>query len=81
MKLYFIPWNLSFSLFSDSVNFDFQELIAAFLACAFFCLFPVTDRGAKHLPTIDLDHLFEYVTLIFILTFVCVYNLQLYLTS
>ncbi|OAY51350.1 poly(ADP-ribose) glycohydrolase 1 isoform X1 [Manihot esculenta] len=36
-----------------------QELIAAFLACAFFCLFPVTDRGAKHLPTIDLDHLFE----------------------
>ncbi|KAJ9187182.1 hypothetical protein P3X46_002667 [Hevea brasiliensis] len=36
-----------------------QELISALLACAFFCLFPVTNRGAKHLPTINLDHLFE----------------------
>ncbi|KAF2325640.1 hypothetical protein GH714_031566 [Hevea brasiliensis] len=41
-----------------SLFFD-EELISALLACAFFCLFPVTNRGAKHLPTINLDHLFE----------------------
>ncbi|KAJ0034640.1 hypothetical protein Pint_26047 [Pistacia integerrima] len=35
-----------------------QELIGAFLACSFFCLFPVTNRGANHLPTINFDELF-----------------------
>ncbi|XP_059655744.1 poly(ADP-ribose) glycohydrolase 1-like [Cornus florida] len=35
-----------------------QELIGALLACSFFCLFPITDRVAKHLPTINFDHLF-----------------------
>ncbi|KAA8532188.1 hypothetical protein F0562_006670 [Nyssa sinensis] len=35
-----------------------QELIGALLACSFFCLFPITNRGAKHLPTINFDHLF-----------------------
>uniref|UniRef100_A0A5B6ZCL6 poly(ADP-ribose) glycohydrolase n=1 Tax=Davidia involucrata TaxID=16924 RepID=A0A5B6ZCL6_DAVIN len=35
-----------------------QELTGALLACSFFCLFPITDRGAKHLPTINFDHLF-----------------------
>ncbi|MCL7042716.1 hypothetical protein MKW94_012109 [Papaver nudicaule] len=35
-----------------------QELIAALLACSFFCLFPTFDRGAKHLPDINFDHLF-----------------------
>ncbi|KAL9342824.1 hypothetical protein Peur_063255 [Populus x canadensis] len=36
-----------------------QELVAALLTCAFFCLFPVSDRGSKRLPTINFDHLFE----------------------
>ncbi|KAJ4822423.1 hypothetical protein Tsubulata_048180 [Turnera subulata] len=36
-----------------------QELIAALLACAFFCLFPENERGAKYLPLINFDHLFE----------------------
>ncbi|EEF29034.1 poly(ADP-ribose) glycohydrolase 1 [Ricinus communis] len=36
-----------------------QELIGALLACAFFCLFPVTGRGVRHLPVINFDHLFE----------------------
>ncbi|KDP29542.1 hypothetical protein JCGZ_19255 [Jatropha curcas] len=36
-----------------------QELIGALLACAFFCLFPITDRVAKHLPLINFDHFFE----------------------
>ncbi|OVA18990.1 Poly(ADP-ribose) glycohydrolase [Macleaya cordata] len=35
-----------------------QELIGALLACSFFCLFPVINRGAKHLPAINFDHLF-----------------------
>ncbi|KAK4436636.1 Poly(ADP-ribose) glycohydrolase 1 [Sesamum alatum] len=35
-----------------------QELIAALLVCALFCLFPTTNRGAKHLPTINFDTLF-----------------------
>lgn len=35
-----------------------QELIGALLACAFFCLFPVSTRGAKDLPVINFDHLF-----------------------
>ncbi|KAJ0092645.1 hypothetical protein Patl1_26678 [Pistacia atlantica] len=39
-----------------------QELIGALLACSFFCLFPVTNRGANHLPTINFDKLFIYVS-------------------
>ncbi|XP_004253043.1 poly(ADP-ribose) glycohydrolase 1-like isoform X1 [Solanum lycopersicum] len=35
-----------------------QELIGALLACALFCLFPTSHRGAKHLPMINFDHLF-----------------------
>ncbi|XP_062082467.1 poly(ADP-ribose) glycohydrolase 1-like [Humulus lupulus] len=35
-----------------------QELIAALLGCSLFCLFPITIRGDKHLPTINFDHLF-----------------------
>ncbi|KAK4834071.1 hypothetical protein QYF36_016343 [Acer negundo] len=35
-----------------------QELIGALLACSFFCLFPVTNRGANYLPTINFDELF-----------------------
>ncbi|KAK4354846.1 hypothetical protein RND71_027040 [Anisodus tanguticus] len=35
-----------------------QELIGALLACALFCLFPTSDRGAKHLPMVNFDHLF-----------------------
>ncbi|KAI3997539.1 hypothetical protein MKX01_029370 [Papaver californicum] len=35
-----------------------QELIGALLACSFFCLYPTFDRGAKHLPDINFDHLF-----------------------
>ncbi|KAJ6841344.1 putative poly(ADP-ribose) glycohydrolase 1 [Iris pallida] len=35
-----------------------QELIAALLSCAFFCLFPTSNRGKKHLPTINFDQLF-----------------------
>ncbi|KAJ4949929.1 hypothetical protein NE237_005598 [Protea cynaroides] len=38
-----------------------QELIGALLTCSFFCLFPITNRGAKHLPAINLDHLFASV--------------------
>ncbi|KAJ0034413.1 hypothetical protein Pint_26039 [Pistacia integerrima] len=37
-----------------------QELIGALLPCSFFCLFPVTDRGANHLPTINFDEFFAY---------------------
>ncbi|GLT73693.1 hypothetical protein SLA2020_455310 [Shorea laevis] len=35
-----------------------QELVAALLACSFFCLFPVTNRGAKQLPAINFHELF-----------------------
>ncbi|XWS20665.1 hypothetical protein CRYUN_Cryun31cG0122600 [Craigia yunnanensis] len=35
-----------------------QELIGALLACSLFCLFPVSNRGLKHLPTINFDGLF-----------------------
>ncbi|GER27934.1 poly(ADP-ribose) glycohydrolase [Striga asiatica] len=35
-----------------------QELIAALLACALFCLFPTTGRGEKHLRSINFDKLF-----------------------
>ncbi|KAJ0092651.1 hypothetical protein Patl1_26672 [Pistacia atlantica] len=40
------------------IAFLSQELIGALLACSFFCLFPVTNRGANHLPTINFDKLF-----------------------
>ncbi|KAL1221179.1 putative poly(ADP-ribose) glycohydrolase 2 [Cardamine amara subsp. amara] len=36
-----------------------QELIAALLACSFFCLFPQVDRRLKHLQTINFDELFS----------------------
>ncbi|PON59176.1 Poly(ADP-ribose) glycohydrolase [Parasponia andersonii] len=35
-----------------------QELTGALLGCSFFCLFPLSIRGDKHLPTINFDHLF-----------------------
>ncbi|XP_057781233.1 poly(ADP-ribose) glycohydrolase 1-like [Salvia miltiorrhiza] len=35
-----------------------QELIAALLVCALFCLFPTTNRRAEHLPPINFDNLF-----------------------
>ncbi|KAM3250084.1 poly(ADP-ribose) glycohydrolase 1 [Capsicum chacoense] len=38
-----------------------QELVGALLACSFFCLFPTSARGAKHLPMINFDHLFAYL--------------------
>ncbi|KAG6415904.1 hypothetical protein SASPL_123323 [Salvia splendens] len=37
-----------------------QELIAALLVCALFCLFPTTNRGAERLPPINFDSLFVY---------------------
>lgn len=42
----------------QGIVFLSQELIGALLACSFFCLFPITNRGAKHLPMINFDHLF-----------------------
>ncbi|KAK7405966.1 hypothetical protein VNO78_07578 [Psophocarpus tetragonolobus] len=47
-------------LHSQQPGFVFlsQELIAALLACSFFCLFPVSDRRKKHLPLINFDKLF-----------------------
>lgn len=36
-----------------------QELIAALLACSFFCLFPDINRGAKDLQLINFGDLFE----------------------
>ncbi|XP_077225289.1 poly(ADP-ribose) glycohydrolase 1-like isoform X2 [Tasmannia lanceolata] len=35
-----------------------QELVGALLACSFFCLFPVRNRDANHLPSINFDYLF-----------------------
>ncbi|CAN4095620.1 unnamed protein product [Withania somnifera] len=35
-----------------------QELIGALLACALFSLFPTSNRGFKHLPMVNFDHLF-----------------------
>uniref|UniRef100_A0A2P2KS12 PARG helical domain-containing protein n=1 Tax=Rhizophora mucronata TaxID=61149 RepID=A0A2P2KS12_RHIMU len=43
----------------EGIVFLSQELIGAILACAFFCLFPVTVRYAKHLPIINFNYLFE----------------------
>ncbi|KAE8701967.1 6,7-dimethyl-8-ribityllumazine synthase [Hibiscus syriacus] len=39
-----------------------QELIAALLACSLFCLFLISDRGPRHLPTINFDQLFASVS-------------------
>lgn len=51
----------------------FQELIAALLACSFFCLFPDNDRGANDLPFINFGHLFMYVAIrsIILTSFIC----------
>ncbi|KAG0489905.1 hypothetical protein HPP92_006768 [Vanilla planifolia] len=35
-----------------------QELVAGILACAFFCLFPISRRAFKYLPAINFDYLF-----------------------
>ncbi|XP_009605120.1 poly(ADP-ribose) glycohydrolase 1-like [Nicotiana tomentosiformis] len=45
----------------SGIVFLTQELVGALLACSFFCLFPTSERGAKHLPTINFDHLFAYL--------------------
>ncbi|VFR00207.1 unnamed protein product [Cuscuta campestris] len=45
----------------SGVVFLSQELIGALIACAFFCLFPTSYRGAKHLPLINFDRLFAYL--------------------
>ncbi|CAA7041828.1 unnamed protein product [Microthlaspi erraticum] len=37
-----------------------QELIAALLACSFFCLFPEVNRRSKHLQKINFDELFSF---------------------
>ncbi|GMP78930.1 hypothetical protein CsSME_00034682 [Camellia sinensis var. sinensis] len=42
----------------QGIVFLCQELIGALLACSFFCLFPISNRGAKDLPMINFDHLF-----------------------
>ncbi|CDY19116.1 BnaA04g18560D [Brassica napus] len=42
------------------VVFLSQELIAALLACSFFCLFPEADRRSKHLQSINFDDLFSF---------------------
>lgn len=68
---YSVNWNLilNFAASICSVKwswlsiFFFQELVGALLACSFFCLFPTNDRGAKHLPMINFDHMFAYVLL------------------
>ncbi|GJN22690.1 hypothetical protein PR202_gb10284 [Eleusine coracana subsp. coracana] len=39
-----------------------QELAAALLACALFCLFPTADRGEASLPRINFDGLFSALT-------------------
>ncbi|KAL6344172.1 hypothetical protein AAG906_031886 [Vitis piasezkii] len=43
----------------SGIVFLSQELIGALLTCSFFCLFPITNRDAKHLPMINFDHLFS----------------------
>ncbi|XP_031391429.1 poly(ADP-ribose) glycohydrolase 1-like isoform X2 [Punica granatum] len=35
-----------------------QELIGALLACSLFSLFPIPERGSKHLPMINFDKFF-----------------------
>ncbi|KAL0774754.1 hypothetical protein Bca101_039906 [Brassica carinata] len=53
---------LDFIRFEDSgtcvLKSSDLELIGALLACGFFCLFPVSNRGAKHLSVINFDNLF-----------------------
>uniref|UniRef100_A0A453MGV6 PARG helical domain-containing protein n=1 Tax=Aegilops tauschii subsp. strangulata TaxID=200361 RepID=A0A453MGV6_AEGTS len=39
-----------------------QELAAALLACALFCLFPTAGRGEARLPAINFDALFSALT-------------------
>ncbi|XP_010522255.1 PREDICTED: probable poly(ADP-ribose) glycohydrolase 2 [Tarenaya hassleriana] len=38
-----------------------QELIAALLACSFFCLFPESERASRHLRGINFHELFSYM--------------------
>ncbi|KAJ4965510.1 hypothetical protein NE237_017359 [Protea cynaroides] len=38
-----------------------QELIGALLTCSFFCLFPITNRGAEDLPTVNFSQLFASI--------------------
>ncbi|KAK2980963.1 hypothetical protein RJ640_018047 [Escallonia rubra] len=45
-------------VFNSIAGGELVELIGALLACSFFCLFPITNRGAKHLPQINFDQLF-----------------------
>jgi poly(ADP-ribose) glycohydrolase len=40
-----------------------QELVAALLTCALFCLFPTDGRAEASLPTINFDGMFAYVVL------------------
>ena len=56
----------NFALLLIFVYVAFQELISALLGCSLLCLFPDTDRSANHLPTINFDQLFAYVTLAFL---------------
>jgi poly(ADP-ribose) glycohydrolase len=42
-----------------------QELVAALLTCALFCLFPTAGRAQACLPTINFDGLFAYVLFAF----------------
>ena len=42
-----------------------QELVAALLTCALFCLFPTAGRAQACLPTINFDGLFTYVVFAF----------------
>lgn len=49
------------------VYVNFQELIGALLGCSLFCLFPVSNRDVEHLPVINFDHMFAYVSFCFLL--------------
>ncbi|KAL6582013.1 hypothetical protein OROMI_006027 [Orobanche minor] len=44
----------------SGIVFLSQELVAALLVCALFCLFPTSNRGARHLPPINFDDLFAH---------------------
>jgi poly(ADP-ribose) glycohydrolase len=44
-----------------------QELVAALLTCALFCLFPTDGRAEASLPNINFDGLFAYVLSHFVL--------------
>ncbi|CAO2835944.1 unnamed protein product [Amaranthus hypochondriacus] len=43
------------------VVFLSQELIAALLSCAFFCLFPTVNRMANCMPLINMDEIFASI--------------------